>query len=84
MLLYLSDDPTHSDLGTDMYNNQKEWVTRSSFRSNIALIFVPSDYTYHGFERRPITGIRKSLIINYVTQEWRAREQLAYPDKAIV
>ena len=28
-------------------------------------------------------GVRKSMIINYVTNEWRAREQLAFPDKPI-
>jgi hypothetical protein len=27
--------------------------------------------------------VRKSLIINYVTAEWRAREQLAYPDTPV-
>ena len=47
------------------------------------MMFVPSDITYHGFERRPIEGVRKSLIINYVTDEWRAREQLAFPDTPI-
>ena len=47
------------------------------------MIFVPSDNTWHGFERRPIEQIRKTLIVNYVTQEWRAREQLAFPDKTV-
>jgi hypothetical protein len=27
--------------------------------------------------------VRKSLIVNYVTEEWRAREQLAYPDRPV-
>ena len=45
------------------------------------MVFVPSDITYHGFEPRTIDGVRKSVIINYVTNEWRAREQLAYPDR---
>jgi hypothetical protein len=45
---------------------------------------VPSSTTYHGFERRPIDGVRKSIIINYVTDEWRAREQLAFPDRPII
>jgi hypothetical protein len=44
------------------------------------MVFVPSNRTYHGFERRRIEGVRKSVIINYVTNEWRAREQLAFPD----
>jgi hypothetical protein len=44
---------------------------------------VPSNITYHGFEKRKIDGVRKSIIINYVTNEWRAREQLAFPDEPI-
>ena len=47
------------------------------------MVFVPSDITYHGFEQRKIEGVRKSVIINYVTNEWRAREQLAFPDTPI-
>ena len=39
--------------------------------------------TYHGFEKRPIKGVRTSLIINYVTNEWRAREQLSFPETPI-
>jgi hypothetical protein len=79
MILYLSRDAAHRDLGTDIYDRNKQWVTRSPFVSNSALVFVPSDYSYHGFERRPIVGARTSLVINYVTNEWRAREQLAFP-----
>jgi hypothetical protein len=44
---------------------------------------VPSDITWHGFEPRPIPVVRKSLIINYVTEAWMAREQLAYPDTPV-
>lgn len=82
-LLYLSTDPTHTDLGTDIYDNDKKWVGRSPFASNAAMIFVPSDITYHGFEPRKISGVRKSLVINYVTNEWRAREQLAFPEQPV-
>ena len=83
MLLYISKDDSHRDLGTDIYDANKTLVSRSPFASNAAMIFVPSNNTYHGFEKRPIKGVRKSLIINYVTKEWRAREQLAFPDKPI-
>ncbi len=83
MLLYLSEDPSHTDLGTDIYDANKAHIGRSPFQSNGAMIFVPSDITYHGFEPRKIRGVRKSVIINYVTNDWRAREQLAYPDKPI-
>ncbi|MEM7749041.1 MAG: 2OG-Fe(II) oxygenase [Pseudomonadota bacterium] len=82
-LLYLSDVPSHKDLGTDIYADDKSHVGRSPFSPNAAMVFVPSDITYHGFEPRTIEGVRKSLIINYVTDEWRAREQLAFPESPI-
>jgi hypothetical protein len=47
------------------------------------MVFVPSGITYHGFEARQIDGIRKSVIINYVSNEWKAREQLAFPDRPV-
>lgn len=80
MLLYLSKDGNHYDLGTDIYDGDKRHFGRSPFAPNAALVFVPGDGTYHGFEKRPIKGVRTSLIINYVTEEWRAREQLAFPE----
>lgn len=83
LLLYLSSDMSHKDLGTDIYDSEKKHVARSPFEANGAMVFVPSSITYHGFEKRLIEGIRKSLIINYVTNEWRAREQLAFPEHPI-
>lgn len=83
MLLYLSKDPSHANLGTDIYDTEKKHVGRSPFAPNSAMIFVPSDITYHGFEPRKINGVRKSIIINYVTNDWRAREQLAYPNTPV-
>jgi hypothetical protein len=83
MLLYLSKDPRHDTLGTDIYDSAKQPVGRSPFQSNTAMVFIPSSITYHGFTPRTIEGVRKSVIINYVTAEWRDREQLAYPDQPI-
>ncbi len=82
-LLYISKNAAHAELGTDIYDRDKQWVGRSPFRSDSGMIFVPSTITYHGFERRPIEGVRKSLVINYVTHDWRAREQLAFPDEPV-
>ena len=84
MLIYMSDDPCHADLGTDIYADQDTHVGRSPFVPNAAMIFVPSTNTWHGFERRPIHGVRRSIIVNYVTPEWRAREQLAFPDRPVL
>ena len=83
MLVYLSKDESHSDLGTDIYDGEKRHVARSPFTPNAAMVFIPGNNTYHGFEKRPIKGVRTSLIINYVTDEWRAREQLSFPEAPI-
>ena len=79
----MSKDEAHKDMGTDIYDGDKKHVARSPFEPNGALIFIPSDDTFHGFESRTIEGVRKSIILNYVTDEWRAREQLAFPDAPI-
>jgi hypothetical protein len=82
-LLYMSKDAAHASLGTDIYDADRKWVGRSPFASDAGMIFVPSTVTYHGFEPRKIEGVRKSLVINYVTNDWRAREQLAFPEQPI-
>lgn len=84
MLIYMSDDPTHADLGTDIYADASTPVARSPFAPNSAMIFVPSDKSWHGFEKRPIHGVRRSLIVNYVTDDWQAREQLAFPQEPVL
>jgi hypothetical protein len=83
MLIYMSDDPRHADLGTDIYADENTHAGRSPFEPNSAMIFVPSKNTWHGFEKRPIEGIRRSIIVNYVTNDWRAREQLAFPQEPV-
>ncbi len=79
MLIYLSDSPAQADLGTDIFSNPQTWAARPPFADNTALVFVPGTDTWHGLTRRPIDGVRRSIIMNYVTDDWRAREQLAYP-----
>jgi hypothetical protein len=83
MLLYISKDKRHKTLGTDIYDAEKNVVGRSDFEANAAFCFVPSDNTFHGFEKRLIAGVRKSIIVNYVTDEWRAREQLSFPETTV-
>jgi hypothetical protein len=83
ILYYLPDAPDQEDLGTDIYADEQTWHSRAPFKWNTALVFVPGNNTFHGFERRDIPRVRRSVIINYVTQDWRAREQLAYPDQPV-
>jgi hypothetical protein len=82
-LIYLSEGPGHETLGTDIYESPERHFGVSPFKRGGAMIFVPGDDTWHGFEKRPIEGVRRSVILNYVTHEWRAREQLSYPDRAV-
>jgi hypothetical protein len=82
-LIYLSEGPGHETLGTDIYESPERHFGVSPFKRGGAMIFVPGDATWHGFEKRPIEGVRRSVILNYVTHEWRAREQLSYPDQAV-
>jgi hypothetical protein len=82
-LIYLSDGPDHEMLGTDIYWSKERHFGRSPFARNTAMVFIPAGNTWHGFERRPITGVRKSVIFNYVTDEWRAREQLSFPQQPV-
>ncbi|MGA2044193.1 MAG: 2OG-Fe(II) oxygenase [Roseiarcus sp.] len=82
-LIYLSEGPGHETLGTDIYSRPGHHFGSPPFRRGGAMIFVPGDNTWHGFEKRPIDGVRRSVILNYVTHEWRAREQLSYPDATV-
>jgi hypothetical protein len=82
-LIYLSEGPGHETLGTDIYSRRDSHFGRSPFTRGGAMIFVPGDNTWHGFEKRPIEGVRRSVILNYVTHDWRAREQLSYPDATV-
>lgn len=81
MLIYLSDDPDQADCGTDVYEEDEvgkpRWVGRSPFGPGQGLIFIPGADTWHGYDPRPIAGVRKSIIVNYVGPEWRAKEELA-------
>jgi hypothetical protein len=79
MLIYLADGAGQAELGTDIYADPDTWAKCSDFIDNSALVFVPADNTWHGLERRPIAGVRTSVIMNYVTDAWRERGQLAYP-----
>jgi len=83
MLIYLNGGG-QEDLGTDLYRDHETWAKRTAFTDNCALIFVPGANTWHGLARRPIPGVRTSLIMNYVTDAWRARDQLAFPEAPVL
>jgi hypothetical protein len=82
-LIYLSQGPGHEKLGTDIYASKEQHFGTSPFTRGGAMIFVPGDNTWHGFEKRPIEGVRRSVILNYVTHDWKAREQLSFPQETV-
>jgi hypothetical protein len=83
MSLYLCRGDESADMGTDIYDLAKNWVGRAPSDFNAAMIFIPSPEAIHGFAPRPIKGVRKSLIVNYVMPEWRNRHELAYPETPV-
>ena len=83
MFIYLSRDKGNADWGTDIYRSANELAFRLPFHSNMGTIMIPANDTWHGFQKRPMDGVRRTLIVNYVTRDWRAREQLAFSDRPI-
>lgn len=82
-LIYLSESPDADDWGTDLMTPDGTVLGRAPGGFGKGLVFVPAGDTWHGFTRRPITGIRRSLIVNYVKPEWRSRHELAFPDQPV-
>jgi len=83
MVIYLCIGPDAKDWGTDIYDAERRWVGRSSGTFNSGVIFVPGPATWHGFDPRPIVGVRRLMEINYARSDWRDREQLASPERPI-
>ena len=83
MFIYLDDGDEVRDWGTDLYSDMKTPVKRLRFTDNAGMILIPGADTWHGLLPREIDGVRRTLIINFVTSEWRSRHQCAYPDKPV-
>lgn len=83
MVIYFFTGPHAKDWGTDIYDADQHWVGRSSGAFNSGVIFVPGPATWHGFDPRPIVGVRRLMEINYVRADWRDRHQLTFPDRPI-
>lgn len=82
MLTYISRE-RGVHYGTDVYYDKDRHCRSIPYTSNTALVFVPSPRTWHGVEKRLITGVRRSVIVNYVTGDWRSRDQLSFPDTPV-
>jgi len=72
MLLYMSRDAQHRTLGHRHLRPGQKHVGSSPFAPNAAMVFVPSGTTTTASRPARSTACAKSVIINYVTNEWRA------------
>jgi len=80
MLVYLSDDPRLKAAGTDVHEGPPEYkyLCSAPYGKNLGVIFIPGPNTWHAVGKRPLNGaIRKAIIINYVTSDWRDKYELA-------
>jgi hypothetical protein len=84
MLIYLSDEPGSEAWGTDTLDGSDGFVASTPHVRNGGLIFIPGADTWHGFHRRPIAGVQRSLIVNYVRPEWRSRHELTFPEQPVL
>ncbi len=79
MLVYLSDDPNLATAGTNIHEGPPDfkYVGSAPYGKNKGVIFIPGEDTWHGVGHHSIKGHRKSIIINYVTSDWRDKWELA-------
>jgi len=81
MLVYLLDDPDLAGVGTDIHSTDDahEYLGSAPYGLNKGVIFIAADNTWHAAGHNPIPEgkVRKSIIINYVTDEWRDKWELA-------
>lgn len=79
MLVYLSDDPELSTAGTDIHEGPPDfrYVATAPYGRNLGVIFIPAHDTWHGVGHHRLRALRKSIIVNYVSAEWRDTFELA-------
>jgi len=62
---------------TTIYNRDLSFHSKAPYKSNMGLMFMAGEDTWHGVPKQNIQGIRKNLIINYVTKDWKSTHELA-------
>jgi hypothetical protein len=72
-------EPSLRLAGTDIHEGPPDfnYVTTAPYSKNLGVIFIPSKNSWHGVGHHQIQGLRKSIIINYVSSEWRDMFELA-------
>jgi hypothetical protein len=76
-LVYLADGPGSDKWGTTLYNPDLTFHSQAPYRRNFGFMFVAGQDTWHGVPKQKFEGVRKNLIINYVTSDWQSVGELA-------
>ncbi|MBN9063526.1 MAG: hypothetical protein BGP06_13205 [Rhizobiales bacterium 65-9] len=63
-------------------------TARPPHGARFGYFFTPSDVSWHGFDRRPLNGLRQTIIVNYLGpaasgETYRNVQNLAFPDEPI-
>lgn len=64
------------DWGTVIYTQPEQPLMTVPFKHNAGWLSVLGEPVLHGVPKKKVDGLRKSVIINYVTSDWRDLEQL--------
>ena len=77
-LIYLSSDTNTyaKDWGTTIYNKDLTFNSKVPYKQNTGFMFVPGKDTWHGVPKQYIFGVRRNLIINYVSSNWKSTSEL--------
>lgn len=71
------DKDDDKNLATDLYHTKQHHAKKLKWIANGGVAFKITPDRWHGFEPIEYVGIRKIMIINYVTiDEWRDKDQL--------
>jgi len=62
--------------GTVLYAQPDQVFTELPFKSNTGWLGVLGEPVIHGVPKKKVDGVRKSVIINYVTSDWKDTDQL--------
>ncbi len=76
-LVYLSKGGDSRQWGTALYNPDLSLYAKVPYKMNLGFMFMAGKDTWHGVPKQQIIGVRKSLIINYVSNEWQSLHELA-------
>lgn len=77
IIVYISRDDETVNLGTDLFYEKDGESIRVEWKDNRAVVFKPTEHTWHSFSPREFEGKRRVLLINLVDKDkWNSKEQI--------